>query len=133
MQLRAFAATERALYREFLQDPTSLGGTTALVIIHTPTTLHVANLGDCRAVLGRTVDGVHSVVDLTNDHKPHLEQARGVERLQGEVLFRDDGGWYLSREDEYGDVQRIGVSRALADFDMPGECLCPIAVYISIV
>ena len=117
--MKGFAATEAYLYRD--KHPATLGGTTALVIIHTPTTLHIANLGDCRAVLGRTTHGVHSAVDLTQDHKPKLEQDRGVERLRGEVLYRDDEGWYLNREGENGEVQRLGVSRSLGDFDMPGD------------
>ena len=80
-------------------------------MVHTTTTLYIANLGDCRAVLG----------DLTRDHRPKLEQNRGSKRLRDEELFWDDEGWCLSGVGQGGEIQRLGVSRALGDFDMTGE------------
>ena len=90
-------------------------------MVHTTTTLYIANLGDCRAVLGRKVGGGRQTVDLTRDHRPKLEQNRGSKRLRDEELFWDDEGWCLSGVGQGGEIQRLGVSRALGDFDMTGE------------
>ena len=89
-------------------------------MVHTAAALHIANLGDCRAVLGRNVNGVRHAVDLNQDHRPKLEQVGGSRRLRGEELFWDDEGWCLSGVGQGGEVQRLGVSRALGDFDMTG-------------
>ena len=63
-------------------------------------------------------------VQLTEDHKPHLEQQRGAARLVGHQLYWEEGGSYLSYEgagNEPGHVQRLAVSRALGNFDLTGD------------
>ena len=54
-----------------------LGGTTALVAMLLGDILHVANIGDCRAVLcRRNEDGQPEAIPLSTDHTPELEMAR---------------------------------------------------------
>ena len=54
-----------------------LGGTTALVAMLLGDVLHVANIGDCRAVLcRRNEDGQPEAIALSTDHTPDLEKAR---------------------------------------------------------
>lgn len=54
-----------------------LGGTTALVAMLLGDVLHVANIGDCRAVLcRRNEDGQPEAIALSTDHTPELEMAR---------------------------------------------------------
>lgn len=54
-----------------------LGGTTALVAMLLGDVLHVANIGDCRAVLcRRNEDGQPEAIPLSTDHTPELEMAR---------------------------------------------------------
>lgn len=60
-------------------------------------------------------------VDLTEDHRPDLEQRRGASRLEQEEFFWDEGAAYLSREGPTHDVQRLAVSRSLGDFDLKGK------------
>ncbi len=54
-----------------------LGGTTALVAILMGDVLHIANIGDCRAVLcRRNEEGQPEAIALSTDHTPELEVAR---------------------------------------------------------
>mmetsp|Transcript_23048 Transcript_23048/g.55567 ORF Transcript_23048/g.55567 Transcript_23048/m.55567 type:complete len:407 (+) Transcript_23048:290-1510(+) len=77
-------------------------GTTAIVVILTPTYIVSANLGDSRAILQR--DGQHAV-SLSYDHKPYNELE--------ELRIRNAGGVVIS-----GNVEgRLAVSRGLGDFD----------------
>ncbi|TET06436.1 protein serine/threonine phosphatase 2C family protein [Candidatus Dependentiae bacterium] len=87
------------------------GGTTALIAILDKDTmkLHVANLGDCRAVLCRN----KNPFELSSDHKPNKpdEQKRIEEK-----------GGYI----EYDGVHRINglaVSRSFGDLDLKEENL----------
>ena len=51
--------------------PDELGGTTALVAILMDNALHIANIGDCRAVLcRRNEDGQPEAIALSTDHTP---------------------------------------------------------------
>ena len=59
-------ADEDKLCRESLQLATS--GCCALVAYIIENNLHIANLGDCRAVLGSNKDGNWRAVQLTYDH-----------------------------------------------------------------
>lgn len=64
-------------------------------------------------------------VEVSQDHKPHLEQQQGATRLAGHQLYWEQGVAYLSKEEEDGEVQRLAVSRALGDFDLSGgPCCC---------
>lgn len=72
------------------------------------------------------------------DHKPDLEVAAG--RLTADQLLKEDEVFYLSSPEVEGqegqegeEPQRLGVSRALGDFDMPGKLIAhhagkPVAV-----
>ena len=123
LQGRSFAQTESDLHQDHLEGSFETGGTTALVMIHTPTTLHIANLGDYRAVLGKTASGVHHTVDLTQDHRSKAEQERGARRLRGLGTFRGDEGWGQVGSGEGVDFDRLGISKALGGFEMTGVLL----------
>ncbi|KAG6514033.1 hypothetical protein ZIOFF_024372 [Zingiber officinale] len=76
-------------------------------------TVFIANVGDCRAVLGRR----GRAVDLSRDHKPSCSTERlRIEKLGGYV---DDG--YLNGQ--------LSVARALGDWHMKGSkgSLCPLS------
>eukprot|EP01056_Protomagalhaensia_sp_Gyna25_P006094 Protomagalhaensia_sp_Gyna_25__6093@NODE_97_length_5296_cov_22_579037_g74_i0_p1_GENE_NODE_97_length_5296_cov_22_579037_g74_i0NODE_97_length_5296_cov_22_579037_g74_i0_p1_ORF_typecomplete_len596_score114_25PP2C/PF00481_21/9_4e62PP2C_2/PF13672_6/5_4e21SpoIIE/PF07228_12/5_1e13_NODE_97_length_5296_cov_22_579037_g74_i015383325 len=78
----------------------ALSGCTATVIIHDieKGRLYVAHVGDSRAVLAQRggADTQFTAVDLTQDHKPTMEQERTrieskggeVKRLEGDIPFR---------------------------------------------
>eukprot|EP01053_Blabericola_migrator_P005879 Blabericola_migrator_1__5878@NODE_2977_length_2145_cov_321_949471_g1863_i0_p2_GENE_NODE_2977_length_2145_cov_321_949471_g1863_i0NODE_2977_length_2145_cov_321_949471_g1863_i0_p2_ORF_typecomplete_len279_score56_73PP2C/PF00481_21/3e62PP2C_2/PF13672_6/3_7e21SpoIIE/PF07228_12/2_3e12_NODE_2977_length_2145_cov_321_949471_g1863_i011491985 len=77
----------------------ALSGCTATVIIHDieKNLLYVAHVGDSRAVLARRVnDTQFEAVDLTQDHKPTMEEERArieakggeVKRLEGDIPYR---------------------------------------------
>lgn len=74
----------------------TLSGTTATLVMHRDGNLHIAHVGDSRAVVARTRGGVLKYEDLTNDHKPTCEgerrriQAAGgqVRRLEGDIPHR---------------------------------------------
>ena len=82
--------------------------------------LFVANAGDSRAVLcRRTQTGQASSLDLSADHKPSLasELQRMAPLLGGSVVC--DG--YLGPSFGARSQVALGVSRALADFNLTGE------------
>ena len=63
-------------------------GSTAVVLLKEGNMIHVANVGDTRAVLGR--NGVAE--RLTFDHKPEEEKEKArIERAGGEVIAIDEG------------------------------------------
>lgn len=77
-------------------------------------TLHIANAGDCRAVLGKR----GRAVELSRDHKPNCNSERlRIEKLGGVV---DDDG-YLNGQ--------LSVARALGDWHMkdPKGSTCPLS------
>ncbi|XP_039123889.1 probable protein phosphatase 2C 27 [Dioscorea cayenensis subsp. rotundata] len=98
----AFMKTDHAIADSISIDKSS--GTTALTALIFGRTLHIANAGDCRAVLGKR----GRAVELSRDHKPncHSERLR-IERLGGMVY---DG--YLNGQ--------LSVARALGDWHMKG-------------
>ena len=75
--------------------------------------MHIANAGDCRAVLGKR----GRAVELTRDHKPDCNRERlRIEKLGGMVC---DG--YLNGQ--------LSVARALGDWHMKGAkgSACPLS------
>ncbi|DBB06097.1 TPA: hypothetical protein ACH3X3_009656 [Trebouxia sp. C0006] len=122
----AFDDAERELFRhhqqvvakpEWFGPEGPRGGTTALVAVLHHNHLYLANVGDCRAVLGR----MEAVVG-TQNHKPNLEQQRGAARLAQEQLYWEEGVAYLPTQPHDGQqVQRLALSRALGDFDLTGS------------
>eukprot|EP00928_Gymnodinium_smaydae_P040813 TRINITY_DN27641_c0_g1_i1.p1 TRINITY_DN27641_c0_g1~~TRINITY_DN27641_c0_g1_i1.p1 ORF type:complete len:409 (+),score=84.08 TRINITY_DN27641_c0_g1_i1:72-1229(+) len=73
-----------------------LSGTTATLAMHREGRLYVANVGDSRAVLAKSVGDTLRSEDLTVDHRPTCDaerkriQALGgqVRRLEGDILHR---------------------------------------------
>ncbi|XP_010940247.1 probable protein phosphatase 2C 27 [Elaeis guineensis] len=96
----AFLRADHAFADAHSLDSTS--GTTALTALIFGRTLHIANAGDCRAVLGKR----GRAVELSRDHKPNcnIERLR-IEKLGGVVY---DG--YLNGQ--------LSVARALGDWHM---------------
>ncbi|KAK9833699.1 hypothetical protein WJX74_003093 [Apatococcus lobatus] len=79
-----------------------LGGTTALVAMLLGDVLHVANIGDCRAVLcRRNEDGQPEAIALSTDHTPELEMARIKATGYDVSDNRIDGIIELLEEDEF--------------------------------
>eukprot|EP00262_Sarcandra_glabra_P002719 TRINITY_DN13125_c0_g1_i1.p1 TRINITY_DN13125_c0_g1~~TRINITY_DN13125_c0_g1_i1.p1 ORF type:complete len:326 (+),score=40.88 TRINITY_DN13125_c0_g1_i1:125-979(+) len=91
----------------------SSSGTTALTALMLGRTVHIANAGDCRAVLGKR----GRAIELSRDHKPNcsIERLR-IEKLGGIVY---DG--YLNGQ--------LSVARALGDWHMKGPkgSACPLS------
>ncbi|KAI3949699.1 hypothetical protein MKX01_040916 [Papaver californicum] len=82
----------------------SSSGTTALTALMFGRTLLIANVGDCRAVLGKQ----GRAVELSKDHKPNCTSERlRIEKLGG-IVF--DG--YLNGQ--------LSVARAIGDWHMKG-------------
>eukprot|EP00271_Cylindrocystis_brebissonii_P019438 TRINITY_DN58_c0_g2_i1.p1 TRINITY_DN58_c0_g2~~TRINITY_DN58_c0_g2_i1.p1 ORF type:complete len:374 (+),score=62.05 TRINITY_DN58_c0_g2_i1:343-1464(+) len=101
--LRAFEQLDLEL--EQAQEDDS--GTTALAALITGSSLLIANLGDCRAVLSRR----GRAIDLSTDQRPtHPAEKERIEAAGGYVVV--DGGGYLNGI--------LGVARALGDWRMTG-------------
>ena len=76
--------------------------------------------------------GEMKAVVVTQDHHPNLEQERGATRLAQEQLYWEEGVAYLTtplqphhttplQSQDGQQVQRLRVSRSLADFDLTGK------------
>lgn len=92
---------------------------------HTPAVSSLT--AGARTHFRRTADGKVEAVELTQDHRPDLEQNNGSSRLAGEELYWEEGVAYLNREGDGGggqEVQRLAVSRSLGDFDLTGNTCC---------
>jgi serine/threonine protein phosphatase PrpC len=94
-----------------------LSGTTATTLLIQGDKLYVGHVGDSRAVLGWSDQGVYKAKPLTRDHKPNLpeEQAR-IEAAGGEVKKMPNDIPYrvFKRGEEF---PGLAMSRALGDFD----------------
>jgi serine/threonine protein phosphatase PrpC len=115
-------------------DP-SLSGTTCTTIIYRNKNLHMAHVGDSRAVLSKKVDGKDVAMNLTEDHKPEnpAEKKRihanggEVKHLEGDVPHRVflKGKRYpgLAMSRSLGDLvgQSAGVSHVPEVRDLPVE------------
>lgn len=113
---------EKALKNAFLKadyafaDDSSIdisSGTTALTALMFGRTMIVANVGDCRAVLGKR----GRAFELSKDHKPNTASERlRIEKLGG-VIY--DG--YLNGQ--------LSIARALGDWHMKGPkgSACPLS------
>ncbi|XP_072967452.1 probable protein phosphatase 2C 27 [Typha angustifolia] len=107
----AFVRADYAIADDKSVDNSS--GTTALTALIFGRTLHIANVGDCRAVLGKR----GRAVELSRDHKPSCNSERlRIEKLGG---FIYDG--YLNGQ--------LSVARALGDWHMKGPkgSECPLS------
>jgi len=76
-------------------------GSTGVVVLLYNGLVYAANVGDSRAVL---YNQNHSVIRLTKDHKPEVEEE--------EMRIRDAGGYVI--ENRIGGI--LGISRCLGDF-----------------
>mmetsp|Transcript_75576 Transcript_75576/g.133793 ORF Transcript_75576/g.133793 Transcript_75576/m.133793 type:complete len:362 (-) Transcript_75576:43-1128(-) len=89
--------TEQAKSQNGAVFDCTLSGTTATVVLQRQDSLHVAHVGDSRAVLakGRTASELKAE-DLTVDHKPDIQEERRrieehggqVRRLEGDIPHR---------------------------------------------
>lgn len=65
---------------------TTASGSTCVSVLITDTDLICANVGDCRAVVGRNIGGIWGVYQLSWDHKPDLPtEHRRIQSYGGEV------------------------------------------------
>eukprot|EP00004_Rigifila_ramosa_P008412 TRINITY_DN1964_c0_g2_i2.p1 TRINITY_DN1964_c0_g2~~TRINITY_DN1964_c0_g2_i2.p1 ORF type:complete len:295 (-),score=53.50 TRINITY_DN1964_c0_g2_i2:615-1499(-) len=120
----AFAAVDQDLMGTVGQSG-RLDGATAVVALLVGSVLHVANLGDCRAVLGRrsASEGRHiSALRLSSDHKPDRpDEQRRVEKAGGTVM-PSMGPLGCARVTAPGCIVALAVSRSLGDFPLKGAC-----------
>lgn len=101
---RAFQTCENALLGQWRGGSFGDSGTTALAcVIVSDEHMHLANVGDCRAVLSRC----GRAEAVTKDHRPGSPDERARILGSGGFLDSDD---YLNGE--------IGVSRAIGDFHL---------------
>lgn len=98
-----FFQCEADLHEQWMEGTLGDSGTTALVVVVSETHLHIANAGDCRAVLCRA----GRAEAITKDHRPGSPEERARIVDSGGFL---DSDCYLNGE--------IGVSRALGDFHL---------------
>ncbi|GAX80257.1 hypothetical protein CEUSTIGMA_g7695.t1 [Chlamydomonas eustigma] len=100
------AALRQALLHceQDLLDAASTAGSTALVALLVDSILHIANVGDCRAVVCDKAEARA----LTRDHKP-LGNAEERERLRGVGADVSSDGYILSPDGS----QALAVSRAI--------------------
>jgi len=74
----------------------TLSGTTATLAMYRDSHIYIAHVGDSRAVLARHSNNEYQHKDLTNDHKPTVEEERKriraaggqVRRLEGDIPHR---------------------------------------------
>ena len=97
-------------------DGGAIGGCTATVCVVVPRAggrdLHVAAIGDSRAVLGRGGGAKQRAVRLTIDHSPSLPSERErVEAAGGLVIHRRVHGV-------------LGMTRAFGDFELRPSVVC---------
>jgi serine/threonine protein phosphatase PrpC len=92
-----------------------MSGSTATIVYKRNNTLHLAHVGDSRAILGRRTDLGFTPIVLTIDHRPDLfyEKTR-IEAAGGEVRCRSVGGpmRVFFKNKEY---PGISMSRAFGD------------------
>eukprot|EP01062_Namystynia_karyoxenos_P068664 TRINITY_DN6358_c0_g1_i1.p1 TRINITY_DN6358_c0_g1~~TRINITY_DN6358_c0_g1_i1.p1 ORF type:complete len:472 (+),score=82.45 TRINITY_DN6358_c0_g1_i1:82-1416(+) len=108
----AFVSVDRDVYRKMRGRD---GGAAAVVALFCGTTLWVAWVGDCRAVLCER----GSAVSLTSDHRPcdRHEQKR-VEAAGGFIAFGRVGGC-LAVTRAFGDYELKGGERVLSQAMLP--------------
>lgn len=109
----AYARTEAMLLARLRREGNRQDGAAAVTAVVAGRHLYVANVGDCRAVLGTQADGAHGLraTRLSVDHKPTLEtEKRRVLRAGGSV--EHSGVWRVAHP---AIPMRLAVSRALGD------------------
>lgn len=72
---KAFVGTNKAMHKSQAVDDT-LSGTTGVVIVVRGDTLHVANVGDSRAIIATEIDGSLKFGALSNDQTPFRKDER---------------------------------------------------------
>ncbi|KAH6819059.1 Protein phosphatase 2C family protein [Perilla frutescens var. frutescens] len=115
--LKAYAAVDQELEHHRKIDA-FYSGTTALTIVRQGELIFIANVGDCRAVLGSYSESGKLVAEqLTIDLKPNLaEEADRIRQCNGRVYcLHDEPGvhrLWLPNEDSPG----LAMSRAFGDY-----------------
>lgn len=96
-------------------------GTTVVVGMYWRNTVYLANAGDSRCVHGKVTPGGYVATRMTQDHKPErLDETERIIALGGEVQTNvNKEGKVVGRVNG-----RLGVSRALGDFDLQPYVIC---------
>lgn len=108
----AYLKTEAMLLARLRREGNRQDGAAAVTAVVAGRHLYVANVGDCRAVLGTQTDahGIHAT-RLSVDHKPNLpSEKQRVLRAGGSV--EHSGVWRVAHQ---AIPMRLAVSRALGD------------------
>ena len=93
---------------------TTHSGSTCLAVLITDTELICANVGDCRAVVGRNIGGIWGLYQLSWDHKPDLPtEHRRIQSYGGEVTNPRIGPARIYHKNK--PFPGLSVSRALGD------------------
>ena len=106
-------------HTEFIEETDDLSGSCACAVLLYNGILHIANVGDCRAVLGSSVDGsTIQSTRLTNDQKPDREDERERITAAGGVVETGAGGVWRVKAPPWPSqpgTMRLAVSRAIGD------------------
>ena len=131
---QAFINAIGAVHAQFCSDETTkqgvdpvVSGTTCVAVLFDGKQMHIANVGDSRAIIG-TIDPDKKVLKadpLTDDHKPQrpderarLEQSSALLLTEREVRgFGDDSKIYICRERGGDIVYGVLFTRSLGDAD----------------
>ena len=93
---------------------TTASGSTCVSVLITNTDLICANVGDCRAVVGRNIGGIWGLYQLSWDHKPDLPtEHRRIQSYGGEVSAPRLGPARVFHKNK--PFPGLSVSRALGD------------------
>lgn len=131
---QAFINAIAVVHEQFCSDETTkqgvdpvVSGTTCVAILFDGKQMHIANVGDSRAIIG-IIDPEKKVLNtepLTDDHKPQrpderarLEQSSALLLTEREVRgFGDDSKIYICRERGGDIVYGVLFTRSLGDAD----------------
>eukprot|EP01038_Epipyxis_sp_PR26KG_P010672 gene10672-14332_t len=114
---RAFMNTNAALHKSKIDD--SLSGTTGISIFVKGDKLHIANVGDSRAIIATDIDGKLVYSPLSSDQTPYRKDERErlkklgakimtIDQIEGNEPIHENWGTNLGEEiDEVGDPPRV--------------------------
>lgn len=117
MYTNSFVKVNKALHKSKIDD--SLSGTTGITVVLKGDCLHIANVGDSRAIIGSSVDGQTKFSALSSDQTPFRKDERDRLRLKGAQIMtldqiegneplHDNWGAETGEEiDEVGDPPRV--------------------------
>lgn len=114
---KSFDTTDISLHQSNIED--NLSGTTGITILIKDTTLHVANVGDSRAIIAGHIDGYLKYSPLSSDQTPYRADERErlkkcgatimtLDQLEGrEPIHENWGAETGDTIDETGDPPRV--------------------------